>query len=352
MKVTYRSILAILLLFSLCLSSCAQLNPITATADPEGSPSEESSESSDTVTEEKLPSTGPDVNGDGVIKILMVGNSFCYYYVEELYGIAKAAGIPMVVANVYRSGCTVQQHWSYLTSSSSPYDFYVTKESRVKKGADVSLRKCLTYDNWDIISLQGGSKATRAGNYEEGKEATLPYTKKLYQYFRNTCPNAIYYWNQTWSYQVGWEGVPGKDPAETPENQKVLTKEKQNTVHELIVRLSEEVAADCNVNIIPSSPAWQYARADDRVGDVLCARLGKGENHEGDFYHDGDIGGGQYLNACVWFEILTGQSCIGNSYRPKYTYQGKSYQLDESKIQALQEAAHRAVTEFRAAHAS
>ena len=55
-----------------------------------------------------------------------------------------------------------------------------------------------------------------------------------------------------------------------------------------------------------------------------------------------DGAGGQYLNACVWFETLTGQSCIGNTWRPD------TYELSESMIAALQQAAHRAVAESRA----
>ena len=64
-----------------------------------------------------------------------------------------------------------------------------------------------------------------------------------------------------------------------------------------------------------------------------------------DLSHDGDIGGGQYLNGCVWFEILTHKSVIGNSFRPVYTHEisGNTYQFTEEKIAALQKAAHEAV---------
>ena len=60
-----------------------------------------------------------------------------------------------------------------------------------------------------------------------------------------------------------------------------------------------------------------------------------------DTSHDGDIGGGQYLNACVWFETLTGQSCVGNAFRP-------DYELSEEMITMLQNAAHIAVETMRA----
>ena len=78
--------------------------------------------------------------------------------------------------------------------------------------------------------------------------------------------------------------------------------------------------------------AWQLARADERIGDVLCDRASDG----GDGTHDGDIGGGQYLNACVWYEVLLRKSCIGNTFRP-------SYALSEEKILVLQQIAHQAV---------
>ena len=71
------------------------------------------------------------------------------------------------------------------------------------------------------------------------------------------------------------------------------------------------------------------------IGDVLCVGTDKNDG-AGDHYHDGNTGGGQYLNACVWFEVLTGKSCIGNSWTP-------SYALDSAKIPELQKAAHEAV---------
>ena len=69
--------------------------------------------------------------------------------------------------------------------------------------------------------------------------------------------------------------------------------------------------------------------------------------------HDGDILGGQYLNACVWFEIITGINPIGNTYAPTYKYNGTTYELDSDiTFLELQEAAHQAVLDLRAYEAS
>ena len=64
--------------------------------------------------------------------------------------------------------------------------------------------------------------------------------------------------------------------------------------------------------------------------------------------HNGDIGGGQYLNACAWFEAITGKSCIGNTFRPVYEYAGQKHSLSEEMITVLQSAAHQAVDELNA----
>lgn len=47
------------------------------------------------------------------MNILMIGNSGCHYYVEELYGMLEAAGTQANVCNVYYDGCKLEQHWKW-----------------------------------------------------------------------------------------------------------------------------------------------------------------------------------------------------------------------------------------------
>ena len=63
---------------------------------------------------------------DDVINVLMIGNSFCYYFVEELYGVAAAAGVNMKVCNVYYSGCKLNQHWTWWKTGESNYQYFET----------------------------------------------------------------------------------------------------------------------------------------------------------------------------------------------------------------------------------
>ena len=184
--------------------------------------------------------------------------------------------------------------------------------------------------DWDVITLQASSYYARLGNMEMAKSDNLPYAEKLYEVIREACPDAKLYWHQTWAFEIGY-GTANSDP-----NDRVETLEKRSLMHSIKKELAQAVAKAENVDIIPSGDAWQIARKSELIGQTLCARKGV-NNNLGDYSHDGDIGGGQYLNACVWYEVLFGKSCIGNTYRPN------NYELSEEKIEILQRAAHEAV---------
>ncbi len=200
----------------------------------------------------------------------------------------------------------------------------------------VSLKTCLADDtNWDVISLQQHFSPLTALTYEAASKSIGTYPNTIFKYIRNSIPAAEtskFYWFQTWSYQVGYQAPAGRNPADYPDEEKVLSTATQTTGYENIRKVSHEIAESCGIDLIPSGDAWQIARANPAVGDILC---NKADGTFGDFYHDGEAGG-QYLNACVWFEVLTKKSCIGNTFRPHYG-------IDEQVVEALQQAAHEAV---------
>lgn len=279
-----------------------------------------------TTTEEVKPLNimqNSDPAQDNELNILMIGNSFCYYYVEELYGMLAAAGYKNVnVCNVYYDGCTLEQHWTWWKSGEANYKYYTTNESGRNGAEGVNLEYCLRQRNWDMISLQNGGTALR----KEGAQAYYPtvkgYLNDLFGYIKEQFPMSQLLWHQTWSYQIGYD-----------RNGYIMeTIDQQQKNMEIGKEFALMVCKEFNLERINTGEAWQIVRQGGY--DNLCARLSK-NNGLGDYYHDGDIGGGQYLNACVWFEFITGQSCIGNTYRPDYV-------LDESLIITFQEAAHKA----------
>ena len=145
-----------------------------------------------------------------------------------------------------------------------------------------------------------------------------------------TCalPISTLYWHQPWSNEIGY----GKDKSE---DQQINDAEHRASMYNVGKTVAYAVAEENGVKLVPTGDAWQIARESEIIGYDLCRRLGV-NNDEGDYYHDGDIGGGQYLNACVWYEVLMGKSCLGNTWRPPYD-------LSEEKIAILQNAAHEAV---------
>ncbi|MBR2388627.1 MAG: DUF4886 domain-containing protein [Clostridia bacterium] len=333
MKTRFLQIIAMLLLLVMTLTACG--GPV----DPVDSDTPETTEAPTTESE-----TANDIyieREDKEIKnLLMIGNSGCYYYVEELYGIAAADGYELVVANLYKSGCYVEEHWKWLNDNSNSYEFYITSakyKGNRKQVKERTIKGALDYakselgGDWDVITLQQNCGYAMTGDYEGLKENTMSYTKKLYDIIKEGHPDATLYWHQTWSYQVGYDA----DPKDTNSVYKIQSSEKCTEMHELVKKLAYEVAEENGVKVLPAGDAWEIARRNELIGNTLCAR--KGSNNDiGDFLHDGDIGGGQYLNACVWYEVLMGESCVGNTWRP-------TYELSEEKIAILQAAAHEAV---------
>jgi len=253
---------------------------------------------------------------DDTVNILMIGNSHCYYYADELVGLAAAAGIKLRVSNVYHSGCIIRQHYQWWKEGQSNYTFITHDESGRSEVTNASLDYCLQQANWDAISLQTGTADFVAKPPDQVISETRDMRKELWEHIKTQFPMSKHYWHHSWSFQVGAK--------------RYGTPEKQHELDQKLATIANQVCLEDDLLRIPTGVAWRLVR--DGGYDNLCARIGV----TGDYGHDGDVGGGQYLNACVWFEVITGQSCIGNPYRPAYA-------LDETLIPTLQDAAHKAV---------
>ena len=287
----------------------------------------------------KLPKTGK----DDVMDILMIGNSFCYYYVEELYGMAEAAGVKMRVCNVYYSGCRLDQHYDWWKKGDANYQFFNTDgNGRVEAEGKVDLEWCLAQGDWDVISLQQPTSSMTKDGAELAFENTREHRQALLGYVMERFPEAQVYWHQTWSHDTGYVRADGS----------VVDRAWQDGWFELAQTYAFKTCAEMGVKRMNTGEAWKIFRhtyVDGEAGfpDTLCKRLGyskfNGQPNSGDGFHDGDIGGGQYLNACVWYEVLTGLDCRENSYRPVYTHEGMTYTLEKDLVHALQESAHQAV---------
>ena len=311
--------LAFMLALTLCLSlfaACGKTEETKQTEEPE-------KEEVDMFANSMQKS---DPSQDDAYNLLLVGSSAFVYQLEEIVGMAKAAGIKMVIYDLYYDGCRLKWHCDWLASGENKYQMYYVDENGRTVTENVGLPYAMGLANWDAIGLcAGGAQEMRqlsAEDFVSSRKATLD---ELVGMFRKEFPASKLYWQQHNAYQVGFSNASFS----------ILSPDQQQADADTYRKQSKLIAETYDMEWIPRGDAGMIARANPVVGDTLCARLGI-QGNMGDNAHEGDIGGGQYVTACCWFEILFGQSCIGNTWRP-------DYDLSEEKIAALQQAAHEAV---------
>ena len=273
-----------------------------------------------------------DPAADDTFYILTAAASNSHYFLDELYGMLAAAGIKAKVCNLMKSSTGINAFYEHWKNGERVFQLIIHDENGETVLNDIGLDDALAYYNWDVFNMQEGTAPHRTVTPEQAAEDRRVAHAALVEHIRTKLPFAKLYYQQIWSYDLGFNKF----------DYQMTNKEQQLDFSDRIKRYTLLVCKEFDLATIPCGQAWVIARESDLCGK-LCARLAI-NNGEGDYYHDGDIGGGQYLNACVWFETLTGQSCIGNSFRPVYTDSlGTTYTLSEELITVLQQAAHDAV---------
>jgi len=217
----------------------------------------------------------------------------------------------------------------------------------------------LQQGRWDYISLQGASSENNYSDAttEENVAKMIPLATPLLARFHEVHPEAQLLWHRTWAFEVG------RKSGSTTYTEDMLARYDAG-MQAVCDWMCEEFDKDkpYDLQIVNSGVAWRLAREANALLETplipveggLCARLGvrnentypyyTGNKNAGDGYHDGDIGGAQYLNACVWYEKLTGQSVLDNPYKPtttkgEFEVSGK-YELSDEFANLLRTAAH------------
>jgi len=306
---------------------------------------------------------------DGKLNLLMMGNSFCYYYVEELYALLMEnppEGITEVnIYNVYHSGSSVENNYNKWLNNEKYFTIFKTSaEGRVALTGeyDATIEEALAMEeNWDYIHLHG--TASNSGSYATAEAnakhlAIAAKAEPLLDRFHDLFPHAQLLWQRTWVSELG--RIDGSTVF-TEEYGRKYDIGMQFVCDYLCNEFDKDKPYD--LVMVNSGAAWTRAREAEAGKNLLpfgglCARLGitkygdelagyEGDTtHSGDGYHDGDIGGSQLLNAYVWYETLTGNDCRETVYRPVYTYGGTEYTLSEELVTILQNAAHEVVSQM------
>lgn len=278
-----------------------------------------------------------DPAADDTLYILTAAASNSHYFLDELYGVLAAAGVKAKVCNLMRSSTGINLFHEFWKNNENVFQVIIHDENGKTVMNGMSLDLALKLYNWDVFNMQEGTSPHRTMTAQAAADERQLAHTELVAHLREMMPLTKLYYQQIWSYDIGFDRF----------NYQMTSREQQLKFSASIKEYTDIVCRDFNLMTIPCGRAWDIARENPIVGN-MCARLSVNDG-EGDYYHDGDIGGGQLLNGYVWFETLTGQSCIGNSFRPEYTHNGVTHTLSEELISVLQEAAHQAVTEMQSA---
>lgn len=237
------------------------------------------------------PIIGNAATGDGkTVKILAVGNSFSQDAIEQnLYELAAADGIDLVIGDAYIGGCSIERHLDNSRTGKDAYAYRKIVDGKRTEYKNRSLESILKDEAWDYVSFQQVSSL--AGKYVT-YEVDLP---ALVAYVRGIVPvKAKFLLHQTWAYAYdsdhsGFANY-GRD---------------QMTMYRAICDAVQKASSLVKIKtVIPSGTAIQNART-SFLGDRLCR----------DGYHL-DLLYGRYTAACTWYEKLFGH-VLGNSYYPE-----------------------------------
>ena len=245
---------------------------------------------------------------DGKLCILAIGNSFSQDAVEQyLWELFDAAGIEAMIGNMYIGGCPLEKHWSNAQSDAAAYAYRKVVGGVKRETKNVALSTALADEAWDIVTLQQASGDS--GLYE----TYVPYLSNLIGYLQERVDAQIWF-HQTWAY------AQSSNHADFPSYGN-----DQMTMYRAIVSAVQQAFADnaSLAGVIPSGTAIQNART-SFLGDTF--------NRDG--YHL-ETTYGRYTAACTWFEALSGESAVGNTYAPAT--------IDAQMTAIAQHAAHAAV---------
>ena len=313
----------------------------------------------ETTTEGTMMTQEDNYKPDSTLRILMVGNSFCYYYVEELYDLLMEnppEGIEAVeVYNLYHSGCTMNQHYNWWMEGTAKYDLFKTDANGRVNLNNIhekwSLEDALSWAQWDFISLHGAMPVAviQPENRITVRDDLAAKAEPLFDRFHELHPHAQLLWQRTWFFEVGYKGAKMTYTAEDG----VGYNEGIQMVGDYI---TEELDKDKPYDLIQvnTGAAWTEARKLNETLNLLpygglCAMLarnsfGDGRFGAGDGLHDGDIGGGQLLNAYVWYMAITGNTDLtASKYVPVYKIEPIEYPLSNELVDMLKQAAMTAI---------
>jgi len=274
------------------------------------------------------------------VRLLTIGNSFSGNTTHFLGDLAKAKGNVLVHQPMSIGGAAMEVHWTKIQANEKnpedPAGLYGMK----------ALNKTLESGNWDFVTIQ------QASIKSHDVESYRPFAGQLAKYVKDHAPKAELLLHQTWAYRVDDPRFAPKNAKVDPATQEVMYRELSSAYLTIAKELGvRRLPVGDAFHMADTDPAWGY-KPDakfDRATAVAPAlpdqthslhvgfRWGAPKDGKQTLEMDGHHAGvaGEYLGACVWYEVLFKDTCVGISFVPKG--------LDPKDAEYLQGVAHRAV---------
>lgn len=244
------------------------------------------------------------------MKILCIGNSFTVDAFEDyLAPLGAADNVDFILGYPYKGGTTLAMHCDYVSNNTAIYNYKKIVNGKLTSKSSTVLLQSIADESWDYVIFQ--TDHNNAGIYD----AYFPYLTTLMDYVKANCtnPNVKFGMYVTWAYD-----------SSSSYSAFSLYGRNQMTMYNSIIDCAYRAADQAGIDlIIPVGTAIQNART-SVIGDHM--------NRDG--YHL-NFDYGRYIASCTWYEKITGNSVIGNSYHPAT--------LDVFYTNLCQNAAHLAI---------
>ncbi len=233
-------------------------------------------------------------NEDGVLRILLIGNSFSEDTFEYLWEICNSLDINAEIGLCWIGGKQLDDHYAYLTNLRNVYEYRLkTTENGgvLHSRMGVTMDTAVTDRDWDVISLQQGYSWDSSTYSKLGPIAT--YLREHYLQDKPTQINFL----MTWALPDAGPGCMLFDYYDS-----------QAEMYAAIVSAMKNNVMPLDLPIIPSGTAIQNARS-SYLGDTLNR----------DVQHL-SYGLGRYISGLTYFKKVTGLTIPANVFAPTGNY--------------------------------
>jgi hypothetical protein len=280
------------------------------------------------------------------VRLLTIGNSFSGNATHFLGDLAKAGGNVLVHQPMSIGGAAMDVHWTKIQANEKdpkdPAGLYGTR----------SLSATLQSGEWDFVTIQ------QASIKSHDIETYRPFAAQLQQYVKTHAPKSELLLHETWAYRCDDPRFASKTPKVEPSTREAMYASLNSAYLTIAKELGvRRIPVGDAFHIADSDPEWGY-KPDakfDRATAVAPAlpdqthslhvgyRWSTAKDGKQVLGMDGHHAGvaGEYLGACVFYEVLFKESAVGSTFVPK--------DLKPEEAKYLQGVAHRAVAAAEAA---